>query len=86
MGRQLVNDLGKDSRSRGIQSDAYYLTFLQKALQEKQPGLDNLILTSDHPSQYVLDAFPKPMGSSLAQCPVAPCVNAFRAKISVEEN
>lgn len=57
MGRQLVNDLGKDSRNRGLQSDAYYLTFLKEALNGRQPGLGNLILTSDHPSQNVLDTF-----------------------------
>lgn len=57
MGRQLVNELGKDSRNRGLQSDAYYLTFLNEALQDKQPGLGNLILTSDHPSQEALGVF-----------------------------
>lgn len=60
MGRQLVNDLGKDSRNRGLQSDAYYLTFLKEALQGKQPGLGNLILTNDHPSQEVLGVFRTP--------------------------
>ena len=62
MGRQLVNDLGKDSRNRGLQSDAYYLTFLKEALTGKQPGLGNLIFTEEHPSQQVLDTFSTPIG------------------------
>ena len=61
MGRQLVNELGKDSRNRGLQSDAYYLTFLKEALQDKQPGLGNFILTSDHPSQEALGVFRTPI-------------------------
>ena len=60
MGRQLVNELGKDSKNRGLQSDAYYLTFLKEALQDKQPGLGNLIFTSERPSQEVLDTFSTP--------------------------
>lgn len=62
MGRQLVNDLGKDSRNRGLQSDAYYLTFLKEALTGKQPGLGNLIFTEAQPSQQVLDTFSTPTG------------------------
>ena len=62
MGRQLVNDLGKDSRNRGLQSDAYYLTFLKEALIGKQPGLGNLIFTKEHPLQDVLDTFSTPIG------------------------
>ena len=62
MGRQLVNDLGKDSRNKGLQSDAYYLTFLKEALTGKQPGLGNLIFTQEHPSQQVLDTFSTPIG------------------------
>ena len=62
MGRQLVNDLGEDSRNRGLQSDAYYLTFLKEALNGKQPGLGNLILTNAQPSQKVLDTFSTPIG------------------------
>ena len=61
MGRQMVNELGKDSRNRGLQSDEYYLTFLKDALQDKQPGLGNLTLTSEHPSQEVLDTFRAPI-------------------------
>ena len=63
MGRQLVNDLGKDSRNRGLPSDAYYLTFLKEALNGRQPGLGNLILTSAHPLQNVLDTFSTPIGN-----------------------
>ena len=61
MGRQLVNELGKDSRNSGLQSDAYYRTFLKEALTGKQPGLGNLILTKAHPSHDVLDTFSTPI-------------------------
>ena len=60
MGRQMVNELGKDSKNRGLPSDAYYLTFLKEALEDKQPGLGNLILSSEHPSQEVLDTIRTP--------------------------
>ena len=57
MGRQLVNELGDDSRNRGLQSSEYYLTFLKEALQDKQPGLGNLVFTKEHPALEVLDTF-----------------------------
>ena len=62
MGRQLVNDLREDSESSGLQRDTHYLTFLKETLEDKQPGLGNLILTSEHPSQKVLDTFRTPIG------------------------
>ncbi len=62
MGRQLVNELGKDSKRRGLSGYGYYLTFLKEALEGKEPGLGNLILTSEHPSQEVLDIFRTPIG------------------------
>ena len=63
MGRQLVNELGEDSKNSGLQENVYYLTFLQKALADKQPGLGNIILNSEHPSQEVLDTFQTPIGN-----------------------
>ena len=60
MGRQLVNDLQEDSENRELQTDVYYLTFLKESLAGKQPGLGNLILTSEHPSREVLDTFRTP--------------------------
>ncbi|RKU18104.1 hypothetical protein C6500_13875 [Candidatus Poribacteria bacterium] len=60
MGRQMVNDLEKDSKRRELREHAYYLAFLQEALEGKQPGLGNLILTSENSSQSVLDAFRTP--------------------------
>lgn len=77
MGRQLVNDLGEDSRNRGLQSDAYYLSFLKEALNGKQPGLGNLILTSKHPSQKVLDTFSTPIGDHQHYTVVVIDVGAF---------
>ena len=77
MGRQLVNDLGEDSRNRGLQSDAYYLTFLKEALNGKQPGLGNLILTSEQPSQKVLDTFSTPIGDHQHYTVVVIDVGAF---------
>ena len=61
MGRQLVNELRNDSQKKGLSISEYYLTFLKEALQNKQPGFGNLILTSEHPSQTVLDTFRTPI-------------------------
>ena len=63
MGRQLVNDLRADSESRGLSRDPYYLAFLKESLEGKQPGLGNIILTREHPSQKVLDTFRTPICS-----------------------
>ncbi len=54
MGRQLVNEF----LGGGQYSD--YLAFLKGALDGKQPGLGNLILTRESPSQEVLDVFRTP--------------------------
>lgn len=62
MGRQLVNDLREDNEGSGLQWDAYYLTFLKEALDDKQPGLGNIVLTCQDPSQTVLDIFRTPTG------------------------
>ena len=60
MGRQLVNELYEDSNRKGLPQYEYYLIFLQQALAGKQPGLGNLILTRESPSQEVLDVFRTP--------------------------
>ena len=60
MGKQMVNDLKKDRELRGLREHEYYLAFLKETLEGKQPGLGNLILTSAHPSQSVLDTFRTP--------------------------
>ncbi|MYB01512.1 hypothetical protein F4X90_17830 [Candidatus Poribacteria bacterium] len=61
MGRQPVNDLGDDSRSRGLRAYAYYFTFLKDALVGRFPGLGNLILKKEQPSLEVLNTFRTPM-------------------------
>ena len=61
MGRQLVNDLGEDRERSGWRYDyEYYLAFLKEALAGKQPGLGNVVLTAEDPSQEVLDIFRTP--------------------------
>ena len=57
MGKQQVNKLIEDSRSKGFQKDAYYLTFLKAALEDKFPGLGNVVLSSEQSSEEILDAF-----------------------------
>ena len=58
MGRQLVNEIGEDRERSGWRYDyEYYLAFLKGALEGKQPGLGNIVLTREHPSQSVLDLF-----------------------------
>ena len=62
MGRQLVNDLDDDRRNRGLPSEeAYYQSFLNDAMDGKQPGLGNIVLTSENPSQEVSDIFRSPL-------------------------
>lgn len=60
MGRQLLNELLDDSIRKGFPLYEYYLTFLKEALDGKQPGLGNLTLTRESPSQEVLDVFRTP--------------------------
>ena len=60
MGRQPVSELSEDIRYDRLRRDAYYLTFFKDALAGKQPGLGNVILTSEQPSQEVLDIFRTP--------------------------
>ncbi len=61
MGRVLVNDLGEDRERSGWRYDyEYYLAFLKEALAGKQPGLGNVVLTAEDPSQEVLDIFRTP--------------------------
>lgn len=57
MGRQPVNELYEDSKERGMDRQEFYLTFLKEALAEKQPGLGNITLRPEYPSQEVLDIF-----------------------------
>ncbi len=61
MGRQPVNDLGNDSRNRGLRAYAYYFTFLKDTLVGRHPGLGNLILRREQPSLEVLNTFRTPM-------------------------
>lgn len=61
MGRQPVNDLGDDSRRRGLRAYAYYFTFLKDALGGRFPGLGNLILRKEQPSLEVLNTLRTPM-------------------------
>ena len=61
MGRQPVNDLGDDSRRRGLRAYAYYFTFLKESLAGKQPGLGNLILRREQPTLEILDTFRTPI-------------------------
>lgn len=60
MGRQLVNELLDSNIRRELPLHEYYLAFLKGALDGKQPGLGNLILTRESPSQEVLDVFRTP--------------------------
>lgn len=60
MGKQPVNELREDSERRGLRRNTYYLTFLQEALEDKQPGLGNVVLSSEQPSQEILDIFQIP--------------------------
>ena len=60
MGRQMVNELREDCKRRGLSRREYYLTFLKEALEGKEPGLGNVVLTREQTSQSVLDLFRTP--------------------------
>ncbi|MYB95858.1 hypothetical protein F4054_10635 [Candidatus Poribacteria bacterium] len=57
MGRQLIHDLREDNERS---ESEYYLAFLKEALAGKQPGLGNIVLSHEQPSQKVLDIFRTP--------------------------
>ena len=56
MGKQQFNELARDN----ISPSKYYHTFLTEALEGKQPGLGNIVLTREHPDEEVLDVFRTP--------------------------
>ncbi len=60
MGRLLVNDLSKNSKRSGLWRQEYYLAFLKEALEGKTPGLGNIVLTAEQPSQSMVDLFRTP--------------------------
>ena len=60
MGRQPVSELREDVKHNRDRSNAYYLTFFKEALAGKQPGLGNIVLSHEQPSQKVLDIFRTP--------------------------
>ena len=60
MGRQPVNEYLEKNRIQGILYAAGYLLFLKEALQERFPGLGNVVLTREEPSRKVLNIFRTP--------------------------
>ena len=56
MGKQQFNELARDNTSPA----KYYHTFLREALDGKQPGLGNIVLTREHLVEEVLDVFRTP--------------------------
>lgn len=60
MGKQPINELIDNRKSKGSQLYEAYLVFLKGALEDKFPGLGNVILSSEQPSQEVLDIFQIP--------------------------
>ena len=60
MGRQPANELSEDIKYSRLRRVEYYLTFFKEALAGKQPGLGNIVLSSENPSQVVLDLFRTP--------------------------
>lgn len=60
MGRQPANELSEDIKYSRLRRAEYYLTFFKEALEGKQPGLGNIVLTPEQTSQSVLDLFRTP--------------------------
>ena len=62
MGRLLVNEFFDDNWNKfKLRDEESYLIFLKEALGGKQPGLGNIILTSEVSSQDVFDVFRTPI-------------------------
>ena len=61
MGRLLVNDFIDDTWRRKLRWEEGYLMFLKECLEGKQPGLGNITLNSEEPSQEVLEVFRTPV-------------------------
>ena len=61
MGRQLVNEFFNDNWDKKLRDEESYLMFLKDSLEGKQPGLGNITLNSEEPSQDVFDVFRTPM-------------------------
>ena len=61
MGRQLVNELNRDSMDRGLSETEGYRLFLSEALEGKSPGLGRIVLTHARPSSEIMDTFQTPM-------------------------
>ena len=61
MGRLLVNEFFNDNWNKKLRDEPSYLMFLKDSLEGKQPGLGNIILNSEEPSQDVLDFFRTPV-------------------------
>ena len=62
MGRLLVNEFFYDNWDKSkLRDEESYLIFLKESLEGKQPGLGNIILNSEEPSQNVFDVFRTPV-------------------------
>ena len=62
MGRLLVNEFFNYNWDKfKLRDEESYLVFLKECLEGKQPGLGNITLNSEEPSQDVLDFFRTPM-------------------------
>ena len=60
MGRQPTSEVHEGIKLNKHLREEYYLTFFRDSLEGKQPGLGNIILNSDEPSQDVFDVFRSP--------------------------
>jgi len=61
MGRLLVNEFFDYNWNKfKLRDEESYLMFLKESLEGKQPGLGNIILNSEEPSQDVFDVFRTP--------------------------
>ena len=60
MGKQQFSELEVNAGPGVLSPMAYYQIFLKEALAGKQPGLGNIVLTREQPSEEVLDVFRTP--------------------------
>ncbi len=60
IGKKQVCELEVNAGPGVLSPMAYYQIFLKDALAGKEPGLGNIVLTRDHPSEEVLDVFRTP--------------------------
>ena len=79
MGKKQICELEVNAGPGILPPKEYYQIFLKDALEGKQPGLGNIVLTHEHPSEEVLDVFRTPTVGYLDYTVVVIDVTSFES-------